>query len=172
MARVHARDSWQEMLTMFQPPPPRPQLAGNYPQQEARALCPARLGVSRWAGNVGGLPGRVLTAGFVLLPAFIECTRTGAGHRPGRMRGHKSWEPSWEPPSTDIRPHSSTFKRSIYLPDLTSGNSERHRATGRISFASRGSGVQIPSAPPRSRADSDHRIGPLRSPYSGEVQQR
>jgi hypothetical protein len=32
----------------------------------------------------------------------------------------------------------SPFKRSIYLSDLTSGNSERHRATGRISFASRG----------------------------------
>ena len=50
-----------------------------------------------------------------------------------------------------IRRHQATpspFKRSIYLPDLRSSHSERHRATAGTSFASRGSGVQIPSAPP------------------------
>ena len=40
----------------------------------------------------------------------------------------------------------SPFKRSIYVLDLTSCHGERHRATRSISFASRGSGVQIPSA--------------------------
>jgi hypothetical protein len=36
----------------------------------------------------------------------------------------------------------SPFKRSIWPLDLALGDTERHRATGRTSFASRGQGIK------------------------------
>ena len=42
----------------------------------------------------------------------------------------------------------SLLKRSIYLCELASSHGQQQPATARPSFASRGSGVQIPSAPP------------------------
>jgi hypothetical protein len=76
----------------------------------------------------------------------LSAHATGAGHRPDRYAAQVAGAKL----GATVHRHQATlspFKRSIYLPDLTSGHSERHRATGRISFASRGSEVQIPSAP-------------------------
>jgi hypothetical protein len=50
----------------------------------------------------------------------------------------------------------SLLERSIHQPYQASRHNQTHRPTLGISFASRGSGVQIPSAPPRNSRSEAH----------------
>jgi hypothetical protein len=91
------------------------------------------------------------------------------GHAPGLVQ---FWGAKWGAISGRYQATECSLERLIYRLHLVSSDTEPYATKLEASFASRGSGVQIPSAPPRSAAGSHYGAGRFWSAHNSEVQQR
>jgi hypothetical protein len=157
VGRVHARGSWWEISRCCSRPHHVHSSPGSYPLQAT-----VFTGNPQWGPLPVSRPGPRVSVSRECRRLAREVYCWSPDHGPGGYAAPAAGAKS----GAIIHRYQATpspFRRSIYLSDLTSSNGQPHRATGRISFASRRSEVHRDRFAARVGRGHVHASGPQRT---------